>query len=94
MIEAGGVWGYYEIVPETGKQHQIRLHMAESGCPIRHDPFYPILEPTPKSDFSRPLQLVARALVFRDPKTGKMREFWSNFRLEWPVKESAENGEP
>lgn len=87
LLETSGRWGYYEIVPETGKQHQIRLHMAESGAPIRHDPFYPVLQPAPKSSWERPLQLLARVLSWRDPRTGQKRVFESRFRLEWPVRE-------
>ena len=31
-----------EIKPETGRTHQIRVHMAYIGCPILCDPFYGI----------------------------------------------------
>ncbi len=93
MVKGLDCWGYYEIVPMTGKQHQIRLHMAELGCPIRHDPFYPELQAEPKNNYFRPLQLVARSLAYRDPRTGVEREFCSTVLLEWPVRESVGTGE-
>ena len=78
--------GLFEIRPETGKKHQIRLHMAAIGHPILNDRLYPELQPEPPADalpdFSRPLQLLAKRLEFTDPLTGEMRIFESEHVLE------------
>ncbi|MFN8010694.1 MAG: pseudouridine synthase [Holophagaceae bacterium] len=69
--------GRFEIRPETGKKHQIRLHMMAIGFPILHDRFYPELQPEGPPDFERPLQLLAKGLEFVDPVNGEARRFVS-----------------
>jgi tRNA pseudouridine32 synthase/23S rRNA pseudouridine746 synthase len=80
-------YGLFEIAPETGKKHQIRLHMAAIGHPILHDKLYPELQPEAPSDvppdYSQPLQLLAKRLEFSDPITGDMRIFESGQELAW-----------
>ena len=84
----------YALRPETGRKHQLRVHMAALGAPIDGDPLYPELDATtlprtrlagdwsaPLEDYSRPLQLLARALSFQDPFSGKLRHFESTLRL-------------
>ena len=79
--------GLFEITPETGKKHQIRLHMAAIGHPILHDKFYPDLQPEAPADappdYSQPLQLLAKRLEFSDPITGEIRVFESELELAW-----------
>ncbi len=86
LTELNG-YGLFEIAPETGKKHQIRLHMAAIGHPILHDKLYPELHPQAPADvppdFSHPLQLLAKRLEFEDPNTGEMRIFESELELEW-----------
>jgi len=48
---------------ETGRTHQIRIHLAESGCPVVGDPVYG------RGDGPR-LMLHAAVLGFRHPVTG------------------------
>jgi tRNA pseudouridine32 synthase/23S rRNA pseudouridine746 synthase len=45
--------------------------------PILNDSFYPDNHPCKGDDVSRPLQLLARAISFKDPLTGKQRHFES-----------------
>ncbi|HZS43803.1 MAG TPA: pseudouridine synthase [Blastocatellia bacterium] len=63
--------GLFELCPATGKKHQLRVHMAAIGFPIVNDCFYPELNQFALSDFSRPLQLLAKRIEFHDPVTDK-----------------------
>ncbi len=76
-----GPWARYRLAPVTGKRHQLRVHMAALGLPLRNDAFYPELNDPPEGDFSRPLQLLARSLAFTDPLTGQARYFESQRQL-------------
>ncbi|MNN83144.1 Ribosomal large subunit pseudouridine synthase A [compost metagenome] len=79
----GALWRY-ALYPVTGKQHQLRVHLAAIGAPICNDPFYP--QPVPADaadDYSRPLKLLAQQLRFRDPLSGVEREFVSGLELAW-----------
>ena len=81
VLEVAGAWARYRLSPVTGKRHQLRVHMAALGLPLRHDAFYPEINDPPAGDYSRPLQLLAKALEFADPITGKMCRFDSALRL-------------
>ena len=83
-----GPWALYQLEPISGKRHQLRVHMAALGLPLRNDPFYPEVHDPPEGDYSRPLQLLARSLRFTDPLTGQARHFESRLRLQWPVTEA------
>lgn len=79
----GELWRY-ALYPVTGKQHQLRVHLAALGAPICNDPFYP--EPLPvdaADDYARPLKLLAQGLQFSDPLSGEPRAFASQLRLDW-----------
>jgi len=70
--------GLYRLRPSTGRKHQLRAHMSALGIPIRNDAFYPELASRADAgDFSRPLQLLARAVEFIDPISGCTRRFES-----------------
>jgi tRNA pseudouridine32 synthase/23S rRNA pseudouridine746 synthase len=71
--------GLFRICPESGKKHQIRIHMASIGFPILGDRLYPILQD--RSARLPPLQLLAARLAFLDPVTGTTRDFVSRRRL-------------
>ena len=79
--EVSGTAARYRLSPVTGKRHQLRVHMAALGLPLRNDAFYPELNDPPEGDFSRPLQLLARSLAFADPVTGAERYFESERQL-------------
>ncbi|WP_024871360.1 pseudouridine synthase [Tolumonas lignilytica] len=85
VLEQQGDWCRYRLNPVTGKKHQLRLHMAGLGAPIRHDPFYPQVNDELAKDYARPLQLLAKELSFEDPLTGIVRHFESQQRLSWHV---------
>ncbi|MDA8521179.1 pseudouridine synthase [Acidovorax sp. NCPPB 4044] len=85
LLDVAGAWARYRLSPVTGKRHQLRVHMAALGLPLRGDAFYPEVNDPPEGDFSRPLQLLARAIAFTDPVTGRAVSFESARRLELPA---------
>jgi tRNA pseudouridine32 synthase / 23S rRNA pseudouridine746 synthase len=72
----------YRLVPETGRTHQLRVHMTGLGIPILGDDFFPEITEKPLDDFRRPLQLLASTLEFRDPFSGALRRFATRRRLQ------------
>jgi 23S rRNA pseudouridine1911/1915/1917 synthase len=54
---------------ETGRTHQIRVHLSAIGRPVYADPLYGTPEP------GRRLWLHAEKLLFRHPTTGEQQEF-------------------
>ncbi|MBM9505103.1 pseudouridine synthase [Actinacidiphila acididurans] len=84
LAHRGGL-GRYRLVPETGRTHQLRVHMNALGLPLLNDPVYPEVRPEPAAgepdDWDRPLQLLARALEFTDPVTGRAVRFESRREL-------------
>jgi tRNA pseudouridine32 synthase/23S rRNA pseudouridine746 synthase len=82
VLEARGGAVLYDLQPLTGRQHQLRVHMAALGSPIFNDDFYPLVRPCKGDDFSRPLQLLARAIAFTDPLSGAERHFESRRTLD------------
>jgi len=59
-----------EVMPETGRTHQIRVHLAAIGYPVIGDPVYGIKMPLLKRQF-----LHAYKLGFNLPSNGVYREF-------------------
>jgi len=62
-----------EIKLESGRKHQIRVHLAEFGHPITGDKVY---GSSSKNPLGR-LALHAERLVFRHPVTGEQKQFES-----------------
>ncbi len=81
LLATDGVRGHYELLPVTGHRHQLRVHMAALGIPIVNDGLYPLLTPQCAPDFDKPLQLLARAIAFIDPLSGKPMHFESQRAL-------------
>jgi len=72
----------FELHPITGKTHQLRLHMQSLGWPILNDMYYPRVRNHPVDDYSAPLQLLAKELVFVDPVSGIEKRFSCEQSLE------------
>ena len=80
---------YVQLKLETGRTHQIRVHLSEIGCPIAADALYGALRklksvpnPTQRqilTNFPR-VALHARELGFIHPRTNK----WLSFSVNWP----------
>jgi len=79
LLEVNKPWAKYRLTPGSGKKHQLRCHLYSLGIPIQHDQIYPILTPYQEYDldFSKPLQLLAKEIYFKDPVTGQERFFTS-----------------
>jgi 23S rRNA pseudouridine1911/1915/1917 synthase len=65
VIKSGARYSTVEVRIETGRKHQIRVHMAGLGCPIVGDEIYGT--GTPGGE----LALHAHSLTFKHPSTGK-----------------------
>ncbi|HEY9043229.1 MAG TPA: pseudouridine synthase [Rheinheimera sp.] len=76
--------GLFELIPHSGKTHQLRLHMLSLGMPILHDNYYPVLLPKRPPQFDKPLQLLAKTLSFIDPVTNSAQAFTSQQQLALP----------
>ncbi|SDI87878.1 tRNA pseudouridine32 synthase / 23S rRNA pseudouridine746 synthase [Rhodococcus triatomae] len=83
LVEHRAGRGRYRLIPETGRTHQLRLHLCSLGLPIEGDNFYPRFRRVPGNEFTDPLQLLARRLAFTDPVTGRERDFRSSRTLNW-----------
>ena len=67
-----GDYSLLEITPETGRTHQIRVHLAAIGYPVVGDSVYGVKSPYLSRQF-----LHASKLGFHLPSTGKYMEFSS-----------------
>ncbi len=81
LVELETEDGLYRLAPRTGCTHQLRVHMASLGLPIRGDSLYPDVVEVAPDDFSSPLQLLAHSLEFDDPLTGARHVFVSGRSL-------------
>ncbi|WP_353144119.1 pseudouridine synthase [Acinetobacter pragensis] len=77
VLEHDAQWAKYLLKPHTGKQHQLRVHLAHLGLPIKNDPLYPNVAHKADHDFTAPLQLLAKHIEFKDPVTLQPMQFSS-----------------
>jgi RluA family pseudouridine synthase len=68
VLETGGKFSLIEAKPVTGRTHQIRVHLLDSGLPIVGDELYG------RREGKLPLGLRAIKLVYTDPFTRKRVE--------------------
>lgn len=71
-----------ELELETGRTHQIRVHMAYIGHPVLNDPLYGTKKQT--TPFGQYLH--AKTLGFKHPRTGEYMEFDSELPQEFVEK--------
>jgi 23S rRNA pseudouridine1911/1915/1917 synthase len=72
VIKYFGGYSLLEIKPETGRTHQIRVHLAAIGFPVVGDATYGVLSPYLTRQF-----LHASRIRFKLPSTGEWVEFQS-----------------
>lgn len=70
-------WAKYQLEPQTGKMHQLRVHMNYLNLPLKNDELYPLIRHRQEGDFTQPLQLLAYSLQFIDPIRQKIMSFQS-----------------
>lgn len=75
LLECRSDLGLFALKPETGKKHQLRVHMTSIGYPIFGDLLYPEIREAEADEI--PLQLLAYRLAFVDPVSGEPRNFRS-----------------
>ncbi len=81
-VSTGQHVALYQLMPRSGKTHQLRVHMNALGAPIVGDQLYPeVKHAAGVDDFSEPLQLLAKSIAFTDPVTGQARSFESQRML-------------
>ncbi len=93
VLDRGGATWRYALRPVTGRKHQLRVHMAALGAPIVGDEMYggaserdadaiaPSARVETRTDYGRPLKLLAKTLAFVDPLDGSVRRFESSFEI-------------
>jgi 23S rRNA pseudouridine1911/1915/1917 synthase len=66
VLKRGGEVSLVELVPATGRRHQLRVQLGDRGCPIVGDRLY-----GSRMRFADGIALHAAALAFAHPRTGR-----------------------
>ncbi|MBA7624081.1 Ribosomal large subunit pseudouridine synthase D [subsurface metagenome] len=77
VIKYIGGYTLLEVILETGRTHQIRVHLSAIGYPVVGDPVYGVKSPLLSRQF-----LHACRLGFKLPSTGEYVEFTSELPLD------------
>ena len=78
VISAGRVYSLLDILLETGRKNQIRVHLSDIGHPVAGDKKYGA-----KTDPLSRLGLHAYLLIFTHPVTGRPLRFESTLPRSW-----------
>jgi tRNA pseudouridine32 synthase/23S rRNA pseudouridine746 synthase len=71
LLEGHGSWSRLQLIPHTGRSHQLRVHLAWLGHPILGDPLY---APAAARSLAPRLRLHAHRLAFVHPVHGERLE--------------------
>ncbi len=74
-LRAFGAWSLLRVRIETGRTHQIRVHLSHLGHPIAGDPVYRHGQTAPLPTPAARQMLHAAELAFTHPRTGKLLAF-------------------
>jgi 23S rRNA pseudouridine1911/1915/1917 synthase len=66
VLKRAGEVSLVELVPATGRRHQLRVQLGDRGCPIVGDRLY-----GSRMRFADGIALHAAALAFAHPRTGR-----------------------
>ncbi|MFI3313443.1 MAG: RluA family pseudouridine synthase [Eubacteriales bacterium] len=77
VLQRGQWTSLLELVPVTGRTHQLRLHCKALGHPLVGEPFYSWF-PRKKGEYQ---QLLAQKILFTHPITGEQMEIASRLSL-------------
>jgi len=78
LRQCGNLWSRVELTPRTGRQHQLRVHMAALGCPILGDQLYGGQKVCQIQRMKIPrMMLHARRLGFLHPDLRIYQEYFS-----------------
>lgn len=77
VVKYLGDYTLLEVRPETGRTHQIRVHLSAIGYPVVGDPVYGVKSPYLSRQFMH-----ACRLGFKLPSTGEYVEFTSELPLD------------
>jgi 23S rRNA pseudouridine1911/1915/1917 synthase len=80
VLKANKDFSWLQLKLETGRTHQIRVHLSEKGLPILGDPIYGARVKDKKLAFVTRMALHACELAFDHPRTGERLMF----KAEWP----------
>jgi 23S rRNA pseudouridine1911/1915/1917 synthase len=72
VIKYTGDYTLLEVMPQTGRTHQIRVHLSAIGYPVVGDKVYGVKSPHLSRQFMH-----ASRLGFKQPSTGEYVEFTS-----------------
>ena len=70
VLESGPIYSLLEVDLETGRKHQIRVHLTSMGCPVAGDKDY-----GSRTNPAGRMALHAFFLAFKHPVTGEKKEF-------------------
>lgn len=80
LHQFGDMASHVELIPHTGRQHQLRVHMASLGCPILGDPIYGAHKTGHLSEIIIPrMMLHSSRLGIQHPTTKTFEEYTAEF---------------